>query len=353
MEEAYGIVSFLTEAMKRSGHNPAYTAYLERYMSKRFKYDRDNKPLLETSLLHDEMEEVNYPLYFYQFMEHAAEYDLQYVAEIPFVQVMMPDIPDAVRQQLGNLADDLIEMEQYVDYIRHRTFRRTLLCHADISIERKLTPQSITHFYIASRARVVDDENAPPTVVRFADSDDTALSTDHPITKVAIQYLIETRATLSFDKLLRFACEQLQIDQPTEQDRMGLASNLLQGYSSSTELVELFSSHPGYVTTMSDKPHARPIARLDALDADQPTTTNLKHERVTLDGFIRLILPFLDGEHNRDDLLDEVIAHIAAGRVAIRDKDSNPLTPENAREMMSGQIDVALRWLARSALLID
>ena len=72
---------------------------------------------------------------------------------------------------------------------------------------------------------------------------------------------------------------------------------------------------------------------------------------MTLDGFIRLILPYLDGEHDREALLDKLVEHIAAGRIAIRDEHGDPLTADNARETLSGQVDVALRWMARSALL--
>ena len=352
MEEAFSITAFLTETMRLTGHNPAYAAYLERYMSKRFVYDKDNHPKLETSLLHDEMEEVNQPVYFHEFHSHAQEHDLQYVAEVPFVQVLMPDIPVEVQQHLSSLSTNLIEMEQYVDYVRHRTFRRTLLTHQDIPIERKLTPQPVMNFYVASRAKVVDDADAPDNIERFADSDNVTLSINHPVSKAAMHHLIETAGVFSFDDLFKSACERLQLTNPTEQDRTVLAANLLKGFTSSTEIVEFFTYDPGVVTTVSDKPRARPLARLDAVNLDLPNTTNLKHERIVLDSFMRLVLPYADGQHSHEDILDNLVDHVVSGRVGVRTKEGEPLTAENARQMFSGQLDVALRWLARSALLI-
>lgn len=352
MEEAFGITAFLAETMRRTGHNPAYAAYLDRYMSKRFKYDKDKHPLLETSLLHDEMEEVNQPVYFHEFHSHAQEHDLQYVAEVPFVQVLMPDIPVEVQQHLGSLATNLVEMEQYVDYVRHRTFRRTLLTHEATQIERKLTAEPVMKFYVASRAKVVDDPDASDDIERFADSDDVTLSINHAVSKAAMHHLIETSAIFSFDDLFDIACERINLTNATEQDRQVLAANLLQGFSSSTELVEFFTVNPGAVATVSDKPRARPIARLDAINHDLPNTTNLKHERLILDPFIRLILPYVDGEHSRDDILDKLVEHVSEGRIGVRTKEGEKITEVNAREMFVGQLDVALRWLGRSSLLI-
>ena len=130
-----------------------------------------------------------------------------------------------------------------------------------------------------------------------------------------------------------------------------LAANLLQGYSSSTEIVEFFSYNPGVVTTISDKPRARPLARLDSLNHDLPNTTNLKHERLILDPFIRLILPYLDGQHDRDAILDKLVEHVVAGRINVRTKDGERISEDNARAMFTGQLDVALKWLGRSSLL--
>jgi methyltransferase-like protein/SAM-dependent methyltransferase len=351
MEAAFNVTAYLTETMLRTGHNPAYASYLEHYMQKRFTYDKEGKPQLETSLLHDEMEAVNQPVYFHEFHAHAQEHDLQYVAETPFVQVLMPDIPVEAQQHFSSLSSNLVEMEQYIDYVRHRTFRRTLLTHANITIERKLNPKSVMQFYIASRANVVDDPDAVDGIERFADSDKMVLSINHPVSKAAMHHLIETAATLSFDELFDVACERLQLENPPEQDRHILAANLLQGYTSSTELVEFFSYNPGIVTTVSDKPRARTIARLDALNHDLPHTTNLKHERMILDPFIRLILPYLDGQHDRDAILDKLVEHVVAGRINVRTKDGERISEANARAMFTGQLDVALKWLGRSSLL--
>src|SRR5215207_6653590 len=49
MDEAFNITSYLTETMLHTGHNPAYASYLEHYMQKRFTYDKEGKPQLETS----------------------------------------------------------------------------------------------------------------------------------------------------------------------------------------------------------------------------------------------------------------------------------------------------------------
>ncbi len=40
--------------------------------------------------------------------------------------------PSEVRQGLNALAPNLIEKEQYMDFLRNRTFRQSLVCHQDL-----------------------------------------------------------------------------------------------------------------------------------------------------------------------------------------------------------------------------
>jgi methyltransferase-like protein len=45
---------------------------------------------------------------------------------------------------------DLIEREQYMDFLRNTPFRETLLCHQEIVLQRQLEPEKISEFYLAA-----------------------------------------------------------------------------------------------------------------------------------------------------------------------------------------------------------
>src|SRR5262249_44167217 len=82
---------------------------------------------------HDHLEEVNEPVYFHQFAAGAAARGLQFVGEVesnPMLQTLSAE----ARATLDRLAGTIIEAEQYLDFIRNRPFRRTLLCHDHIRL---------------------------------------------------------------------------------------------------------------------------------------------------------------------------------------------------------------------------
>ena len=61
--------------------------------------------------------------------------------------------PDTL-EWLQHTAHDVVEMEQYMDFVRNRTFRQTLLCHKERNVSRKLRPdpEMMSQFAVHSRA---------------------------------------------------------------------------------------------------------------------------------------------------------------------------------------------------------
>ena len=105
---------------------------------------RDELQLLERApdsyVLHEHLEEVNEPLYFYQFAERAAAKGLQYLGEAD-VRAMAPaNFPPEVQDVLRMLAADMLHLEQYMDFLRNRTFRQTLLCRDCVRLSIILIP---------------------------------------------------------------------------------------------------------------------------------------------------------------------------------------------------------------------
>jgi len=100
----------------------------------------------DSYLLHDHLEEVNDPVYFYQFVERAGRHGLQYLGESEFATMLTNMYPKEVTETLQRIAKDIVRMEQYMDFLRNRTFRQTLLCRSDLTLKRNVTPQNMTAF---------------------------------------------------------------------------------------------------------------------------------------------------------------------------------------------------------------
>src|SRR5689334_12694568 len=48
------------------------------------------------------------------------------------------------------IAPELVDTKQYLDFLRNRTFRKTLLCRAGLKLNRALTSQQMVRFHFAS-----------------------------------------------------------------------------------------------------------------------------------------------------------------------------------------------------------
>jgi hypothetical protein len=203
----------------------------------------------DASLLHDELEEVNFPVYFSQFMEQATHFGLQYLVESSFQTMMAKNLSVEVVNSLRQIAGNSVEYQQYIDFLHNRTFRQTLLCHNNIQLYDVIMPEQINNLYIASSAR----PESPKINVhsysteRFSTSKEENFSASHPITKIAMIYLNEIWPNpVKFDILLEKANTRLVETMPEHtsshynaNNSEALAEDLLNAYKRSSNLVEL------------------------------------------------------------------------------------------------------------------
>ena len=280
------------------------------------------------------MEEVNDPVYFHQFVEHALRHGLQYLVEVDLRTVLPLAFKPETQAALQKMVVGTIDLEQQMDFLRNRMFRQTLLCHAEVPVQRTILPQPVMSSWLRSQATRTDvtDATQRAGVVQFISKDEATISTDHPLTVAALGILAQAwPRALSFAELVKAARQVLEesegytaIGAPEE---MTLAANLLRAYGRSPQLVDLHCFHPPLVTTMSERPLASATARFEA--QTRTTVTNMWHERVTLLPIQQEILPFLDGEHTLEEL------------VALLDST-----------VSAAELNEHLRWFAFAALLV-
>ncbi len=335
------LVSYLATATPNASES-AYAAFLNTYLETRPKQLSGHDVWEDAALLHDELEAINDPLYFHQFMERAAAVGLQYIAEANFPQVMPNDIAPEARAQLQQMADDTLAMEQYLDFLRHNTFRRTLLCHADLEVDRTLRSERVQNMYISSRMQRRESDRDQPQITRFRAGDNATFSTDHPVTAVALEHLSDhSPQAISFRDLVSHTAQRFGIEKIGADDVQTLAINLLQGFSYSMQLIEFHAHRAEFTLTVSERPLASRLARQQVQIS--PIVSNLRHERVELDPFAHVLLPYLDGQHDRAALLHE-LRQIENLMSQLSDEDD----PDQA---LANELTRALNWLARTALL--
>lgn len=347
--KARELVQFLAEAIADSDN--IHGSFLNTYLSFLQEHNSRSGERGNALLLHDELEEVNDPVYFYQFAAEAANYGLQYLAESDFPLVMPTNFKPEITKWLLNTAKNGIELEQYMDFIRNRTLRQSLLCHQEITFQRSLrvNPALFARLFVASRARPVAEEGgvSRPGVARFLAPDGAMLATDHPVSIAALNLLTEiSPQAMPFPTLL--ATAQAQTNSQQEQDEMVLAANLLRGFSYSFHLVELHLFDPPFISQVTSRPVASPLARYQ-VSRGQRKVVNLRHERVECDPLTCRLLLHLDGQHDRPELLAFLESLVDAGIIALKaEKEGGVSRPEQ----LGHELDLVLTWLAHAALLV-
>ncbi|MDD5037230.1 MAG: class I SAM-dependent methyltransferase [Methylococcaceae bacterium] len=303
------------------------------------------------TIFHDDLATINTPLYFHQFMEQAQAQGLQYLGEADFYEMQDHIYTAKVSSTLHQLSGNRILREQYLDFLKCRRFRQTLLCHREAELELAPRAERVKEFYIASMAQAVSpNPDCRGTLIeRFEGNNDSAMETDFPLAKAAIQILGEIwPATLAFGELLERASARLEL--PTmdsrEEDATTLSEILLQTYA--TGLVDFHSHEPRHCRQVSERPLASPLARWQIRHGTAVTT--LRHEAIRVaDKLSQKLLTLLDGTRDRDMLVQAMSDFI---RMEMSEnggqRDLKPLLANLENELVKN-----LEKLARMGMLLE
>jgi SAM-dependent methyltransferase len=288
----------------------------------------DHGAMREALLLHDALEQNNAPVYFYQFAKHAGRHGLQYLAESDFAMVMPRGLPEDAVRAISGFARDGIDFEQYMDFLRGRMFRRTLLCRAERRLKRTLTPARLDGMFLSSRARPLAPTTAPGAAMQFEADDGARLTLDQPMAQAALLTLIEhwPRA-LGLADLLAQARARIDAPASPEEDEATTAS-LLRAFCYSARLVNLHLWPPP-AQRLGPRPRAWGFARHQARTSTD--VINMLHENVRLDPLARRVIELLDGSRDQEALL-----------AALREQGYDE-PPEHIQEQVG--------WLASTALI--
>jgi SAM-dependent methyltransferase len=277
-------------------------------------------------LAHDELAEDNASVYFHEFAAHAARHELQYLAEADFFELQTGVVPDAVSDALREVGD-VVRREQYLDFLKGRMFRQTLLCGAEARIDRRPRPEVVEQFAVSSPARARRDAEADERMT-FEGPAGSTLTTDHPLVARALERVCERwPAAVTVRELLA--------GETQEHDRSAVCDALLRAYGAN--LVQLHVCPPALSLSPGERPEASPLARHQAREG--AVVTNLRHTSVRIeDDLGRRLVELLDGRRDRAQLAAELHAFLSETGAPVPDD-------------LEDGLERSLRGLARLALL--
>ncbi len=313
-------------------------------------------------LFHDDLAEINHPFYFHELVALAAQYGLQFLAEAEFSEMQDSIHPPLVAQALRQLGGDVVLKEQYLDFLKCRRFRRSLLCREGVPLDRDPKPGLMRRFLIASQAKPVS--SSPDLSAGAAEgfsASGATIQVDDPLTKAA---MLELRAAwpraLPFGELVPAARSRLseedssssrRVAEVNQGDEEELAEAILAGYSAA--VVELHLHQPAWeVRSRREEgsssslrgPVLSPLARVQLTNGREAVTT-LRHTNLRVETpALRAAFLMLDGSRDAAAVAAELGRRIDAGGL--------DLPPGTTRESLQADVVQAVRDAVAGGLCI-
>jgi methyltransferase-like protein len=340
IQQVQGFLDFVTALVERDADNTLYHQILSEEV-------RSLRESGDSYLFHEFLEDVNQPVYFHEFAARAAGAGLQFVSEA-LLSLMVANLPNDVKDKLHGWANDIIEYEQYLDFVRNRRFRMSLLCHASRTVNRTPGPEMMPHFrYTAFALPTGEPSPEASGTEQFKTATGITLSTNHPWLRGTMRALASVYPrSVSYAELAERVRGHLAagIEWSEASFQQGLHRCAL------SALVVIHLHDPEFVSEAGERPIASPLARFQARQGRWPT--NRRHRNVELSVLEHTLLPALDGTSDRAALVEMLAAKVAGG-VPLQDETGQTVSePARVREVLEHAVENALRRLAWSALLV-
>lgn len=281
LTQARAAISFLAESA--SERAPLYRSLLAEEVA-------TTQGVADWHLLHEYLEDTNDPRYFVTFAAEAAAHRLQYLGDSELSQMLPLEFPTAVQERIARIARDVIRMEQYLDFMRNRKFRRSLLVKEELSIRREFSPSDLSGLYLASPMTSTLEGSA----LKFSHTNGGGLVVSDQLLARALRVLEELYPSeISFSDLC----------QATGGEMERLAKSLLQ--LAIADLLELRSTKRGIPpSTATPLPKAFSLAATEATHSE--LLPNLLHDNVRVSPEQRKILQLCTGLNSREQIVGQL-----------------------------------------------
>ena len=338
LAQAKSLVSFVAQATR--GADTPYQRLLQSELNHMGHME-------DYYLHHDHLEEHNEPVYFHEFARRLAVNGLQYLGEADFSMMVSTNFAPEVARTLHELgAHDIIQMEQYMDFVRCRYFRKTLVCRSGVRLNRTLSPQVVQGLWLSANAAHEGELALDPGVTQaFTTPGGDSVNCRSPLTKRALAELRRHwPMPIPFERLCKLA------DAKDAGEEQFLGGEMLTCMAAG--VVEWRLTPPPFTTEVGEKPEATPLARLEATRGYR--VTSLRGDTVALDELHRQLLRLVDGTRTQAALADALLAMVRRGELVLH-REGDPKAPvreeAEARGLLGPALARALDNLAKKALL--
>lgn len=290
---------------------------------------------------HEHLDGANEALWFHEFVGRAGDAGLQFLAEAELRDMVALDLPEPIRSQVESLGTDQLRLEQYLDFVRHRTFRRSLLVHQEAVIDRNIALSRVDGLHVAGSLASRPSDDLVQSVLPAEGPTD-------PITEATWRHIeAALPGSVPVDTLVQQVADDM--NQSADDVHDTVANALFAALMHATVQLSL-SALPA--ARASASPIVWSIAR-DEVARGESWVTNRRHQGVQLDPYMTTLVPLLDGTCDRDRAVQVLADAALDGTFDLLDNESVPvLTRDRAVVVLTEGWSRAVDVLAYYALLI-
>lgn len=326
----------------------------------------------DSYLGHEFLEPVNQPCYFLDFSEKLNAHKLAYLADAEPSLSFIQDMPeDKVKELIAASRNNQVMLEQYLDFIYFRQFRKSLIVHqsATASIQRKINAEVFDALQYSVNSCVeeqitpsnnstetqdsttsVNQSLGTPTLApegrRFIFNQSQPVTT-HNDADYALLKSISELAPRVFNKaaVLDLASKK------SNDSQLGLRLNNLLNRLTLSGYIEIWDQLPTKAPTfdIEEQPFMPEVMRRYYQETGH--LSNYRHGTSGLNIIQKEIIHLLDGEHNQEQLQAHLRQAYDAERIRLLDQDNQALTKDKVDASLATHLRQALELFKLNGLL--
>jgi len=315
-------------------------------------------------LVHEYLERHNQPCYFREFADQAQAQGLTYLAETPVASMFVSNLGDETAQAMEGAYRDQIELEQYLDFLRNRQFRQTLLVHGERAeqIQRTLDHERLHGLYYSGHFSDPRPAADTPQKVTFRTRRNADVDLAGGLTLALAELL-----TAAYPNAVQGTALLAQLEQRGFGQRAEVASELagVLGQLIAFNAVDFLRDQgtPAIVSA-GERPVAwAPARQWYAQRFEPPQHTHKRwvvcptHRTVMLDLVQQRLLPLLDGTRTRAQLAASLVEAHVRGEIRFKREGEGegeypPLDAAEQAALADELVAQALAVLGRERLLV-
>jgi methyltransferase-like protein len=345
----------LKDPMEKVGQSKALLQFLASACNQDSAYGKflagELELLLNTDdsyIAHEFLENENDAFYFADFHRQALGAGLNYLGDAEPASMMMADISEEAQKTFAQLKGNQVAIEQYLDFLRNRTFRCSLLCHAGVEFNRNIQPSRVRSLTAVSMIDLRQAlEGSQPAV--FAMQGGAEISVTDPATAMVLEALA-LNGSIPVDVLTESLLEPLKATCPEKEDEAIcelIYTILLRAYF--TKTADFYLSELSLTEPTPGNPYSLPLARWQA--ANNQKVSNFYLGMTATDAIMATLIQLCDGTRSPEEICIQILEAVRKKQLNFNEGEEVISDPERQKKLVERFYFTSMEKLKKSRLL--